>query len=116
MITRTAIFEGRIKPGHEEHFLMVFREQLMPMWQAFPHATNIRLLPVIAADSDAPPIALIQQIDYPSVAHLEETLASPPRARARVLTRELMELFEGRLYHLVSERHVVEDTACSEGR
>jgi hypothetical protein len=111
MITRTAIFEGRIKPGHEEHFLKVFREQLMPMWQAFPHATNIRLLPVVAADPGSPPIALIQQIDYPSVAHLVEALASPARARARELTLELMKLFEGRLYHLVSERHVVADAA-----
>ena len=111
MITRTAIFEGRIKPGHEAHFLKVFREQLMPMWQEFPHATNIRLLPVVASDPGSPAIALVQSIDYPSVAHLEEALASPARAKARALTLELMELFEGRLYHLVSERHVVDDAA-----
>mgnify|MGYP006289655729 CR=1 FL=1 len=109
MITRTAIFEGRIKPGCEERFLTAFREQLMPMWRDFPHATNIRLLPVQSSDPGAPQIALVQQIDYPSVAALEEALASPARARARVLTRELMEMFDGRLYHLVSERHVLED-------
>ncbi|MEY4762217.1 MAG: hypothetical protein RLZZ200_2073 [Pseudomonadota bacterium] len=111
MITRTAVFEGRIKPGCEERFLKAFREELMPMWQEFPHASNIRLLPVVAADPGSPPIALIQQIDYPSVAHLEEALASPARARARALTLELMQMFEGRLYHLVSDRLVVESSA-----
>jgi hypothetical protein len=103
MITRTAVFEGRYKPGCEARFLKACREELMPMWQQFPHATNIRLLPVRAADPESPAIVLIQQIDYPSVEALEEALASPARAKARIRTRELMELFEGRLYHVVSE-------------
>ena len=111
MITRTAIFEGRIKPGCEDRFLTAFREQLMPLWQQLPHARNIRLLPVQSSDPGSPQIALVQQIDYPSVAALEEALASPARAKARALTLELMEMFEGRLYHLVSERHVVDDDA-----
>jgi hypothetical protein len=111
MITRTAIFEGRFKPGCEERFLKAFREELMPLWQQFPHATNIRLLPVRSADPGSPEIVLVQQIDYPSVEALEEALASPARAAARARTLELMELFEGRLYHLVSERHVVDGSA-----
>jgi hypothetical protein len=112
VITRTAIFEGRFKPGCEERFLKAFRDQLMPLWREFPHATNIRLLPVQSSDPGSPQIALVQQIDYPSVEALEEALASPARAKARALTLELMELFEGRLYHLVSERHVVDDAGA----
>ena len=106
MITRTAVFEGRIKPGCEDRFLTAFREQLMPLWQKLPHASNIRLPPVQSADPGSPQIVLIQQVDYPSVAALEEALASPARDQARTLTRELMQMFEGRLYHLVSERHI----------
>jgi hypothetical protein len=103
MITRTAIFEGRIKPGLEQRFMHDVRNRLAPIWKRFPHAHNVRLLTAIAADADAPPIAMAQQIDYPSQAALEEALASPIRAEARALTLELMQMFEGRFYRVVSE-------------
>jgi hypothetical protein len=72
------------------------------MWHEFPHASNIRLYRVASTDDGAPPIAVIQQIDYPSAAALEEALASPARQRARAVTLELMQFFDGRLYHVVS--------------
>jgi len=48
------------------------------------------------------PIAMVQQIDYPSRAALEEAIRSPIRERARAVTLELMEMFDGRFYHLMS--------------
>ena len=111
MITRTAIFEGRIKPGCEARFFAGVEQRLAPLWRKFPHARNVRLLKVATADADAPPIVMIQQIDYPSQAALEEAIASPVRAEARVLTLELMEMFEGRFYHVVSEGNAVEHSA-----
>jgi hypothetical protein len=104
MITRTAIFEGRVKPGFEERFFAQIHERLAPLWERFPHARNVRLLRMVQADADAPPIIMIQQIDYPSLAALEEALASPVRTQARAVTLELMQWFEGRFYHLVSEQ------------
>ncbi len=103
MITRTAIFEGRVKPGCEEQFFTAITERLAPLWPQFPHASNVRMLRAIAADPDSPPIAMIQQVDYPSMAALEEAMGSPIRAQARAITMELVELFEGRFYHVVSE-------------
>lgn len=111
MITRTAIFEGRIKPGCEERFFAGVEQRLAPLWRRFPHARNVRLLKVAAADADAPPIVMIQQIDYPSHAALAEAIASPVRAEARAVTLELMEMFEGRFYHVVSEGNAVEQSA-----
>ena len=108
MITRTAIFEGRIKQGQEERFFSEIKARLAPLWRRVPHASNVRLLRVVAADGDAPPVAMIQQIDYPSHAALAEAIASPARAEARALTLELMEMFEGRFYHVVSEGNAVE--------
>jgi hypothetical protein len=107
VITRTAIFEGRVKEGHEERFFAEIDARLAPLWRRFPHATNVRLLRTAASDPDAPPIAMIQQIDYPSLAALEEALASPIRAEARAVTLELVKMFEGRFYHLVSENNAV---------
>jgi hypothetical protein len=109
MITRTAIFEGRIRKGCEERFFAEINGRLAPLWLRFPHASNVRLLRTVAADPDAHPVAMIQQIDYPSMAALEEAIASPLRAEARAVTLELIKMFEGRFYHVVGEARVVED-------
>ena len=111
MITRTAIFEGRVKNGCEERFFSEIKARLAPLWRQFPHATNIRLLRIMSSDADAQPVAMIQQIDYPSIAALEEAIGSPIRTEARAITMELMEMFEGRFYHLLSEGNVAEDGA-----
>jgi len=103
MITRTAIFEGTIKPGLETRFFDEIRERLVPLWKQFPNASNVRLLRVVAADDDALPIAMIQQIDYPTMEALRQAVASPVRAQAREITLEIMEMFEGRFYHVMSE-------------
>ena len=111
MITRTAIFEGRIKDGCEERFFSEISERLAPLWRQFPQASNVRLLRVAASDADALPIAMIQQIDYPSIEAMEAAIASPVRAQARAVTMELMGMFEGRFYHVVSQGNAVEPAA-----
>ena len=115
MITRTAIFEGRVKAGCEERFFKAVKERLAPLWYRFPDASNVRLLRIDAADADAPPIAMIQQIDYPSVAALEAALASPIRAEARAITLELLSMFDGRFYHVVSGDERAERTEYEGG-
>ena len=107
MITRTAIFEGRIKPGCEARFFAEVQERLVPLWQQFPKASNVRLQRVQDRDADAPSIVMIQQIDYPSVADVEAALASPVRSQARAVTLEILEMFEGRFYHLISGENLV---------
>lgn len=102
MITRTAIFEGRIKEGCEDRFFKELEDRLVPLWKEFPHAENVRYYRIVESDTDARLIAMIQQIDYPSMAALEEAVQSPVRDKARAVTMELMEMFEGRFYHLIS--------------
>ncbi len=110
MITRTAIFEGRIKDGCEERFFSEIKSRLAPLWRRFPNAINVRLLRATSCDATLP-VAMIQQIDYPSMAALEEAMASPIRAEARAVTLELMEMFEGHFYHVVSEGDALEGAA-----
>lgn len=105
MITRTAIFEGQVRDGHEDEFFKTVEVRLAPLWSQFPHAENVRWYRIIESDPDARPVAMIQQIDYPSKAALEEAVKSPVRDKARALTMELMKLFDGRFYHLVSGDH-----------
>ncbi|HWU02721.1 MAG TPA: hypothetical protein VN222_08295 [Novosphingobium sp.] len=102
MITRTAVFEGRVTPGHEEAFFGAVESRLAPMWAAFPHARNVRWHRITEADPESPPVAMIQQVDYPSRAALAQAIASPQRDAARALTLELAKMFEGRFYHYIS--------------
>ena len=55
-------------------------------------------------DPDAPPLVMVLAIDYPSLAAIEEALASPVRTQARAVTEEIARLFDGRFYHLVGQR------------
>ena len=103
MITRSAIFEGKIKEGFEARFFAEIEERLAPLWCQFPKATNVRLQRVIGRDDDAAPIVMIQHIDYPSRADIDAALASPIRTQARAVTLEILRMFEGRFYHVISE-------------
>jgi quinol monooxygenase YgiN len=106
-VTRTAIFEGRIKPGFEDVFFKQVRAKLVPLWRAFPGALDVRLLEIDQRDADAAPIVMIQQIDYADLAAIDAALASPQRTAARAATMEIMKMFEGRFYHLVSQSNVL---------
>jgi len=102
MITRRAIFEGRVVDGREEEFFDAVETRLAPLWQAFPHALAVRLFRIAACDDADRPVAMIQEVDYPDTAAMQAALASPQRDAARAMTLELMEMFEGRFYHVVS--------------
>ena len=103
MLTRTAIYEGTIKTGQEEEFFHQVENRLDPIWRQFPHVQAVRVQRVIAPDADAPPIAMIMEMDFLSQAAMAESLASPIRETSHAATLEVMELFEGRFYHLVTE-------------
>lgn len=102
MITRRAIFEGRVKDGQEEHFFHEVETRLAPLWQAFPHALAVRLFRADECDDAERPVLMIQEVDYPDMACLKEAITSPQRDAARAVTMELMEMFEGRFYHVIS--------------
>lgn len=104
MYTRCAIFEGQITPGREDEFFALVEERLLPLWKQMPHATAVRVLRGERHDADAPPIAMMQEIDYPSLAAIDEALSSPIRTQARAVTEEIVKLFDGRFYHIVYRR------------
>lgn len=102
MITRTAIFEGRVAKGREDEFFSGVETRLAPLWQAFPHALAVRFWRADECDDAERPVALIQQVDYPSLEAMREAIISPQRDAARAMTMELMEMFDGRFYHVIS--------------
>lgn len=104
MLTRLAVFEGHITPGREEDFFAIVEHTLLPIWKRMPNATAVRVTRTLEPDADAPPVVMVQEVDYPSRAALEQALASPVRLEGRVATQSLFSMFEGRFYHYVQER------------
>jgi hypothetical protein len=103
MLTRTAIYEGRVAAGREEEFFRLVGEKLDPIWRQFPHVRAVRVQRTLDRDDETPPIAMIMEMDFPDRAAMRESLASPIRESAHAATLEVMRLFEGRFYHLVAE-------------
>ena len=103
MITRFALFEGKVKEGQTEAFRKAVIERILPKWRQFPHATDVRISFAEARDEGAPEYPMILAINYPSLQAVEEALASPVRSEARAATEAVLtEFFEGRIHHHVT--------------
>lgn len=76
----------------------------MPIWWTFPGVTDVRLLRHVDSDPHAPRVHMALEFDYPSREALESTLVSPERAKAKAATKQLMTMFDGRIFHIVFER------------
>jgi hypothetical protein len=101
MYTRSAIFEGVIRPGKTDLFLDIIKNKLLPIWTRMPNVQDVRLFWPEEKDSEAPEIVLVQQIDYPSREAIEEALNSSVRDEAVAASRALENVFDGRHYHYI---------------
>jgi hypothetical protein len=103
MFIRCAFFEGKVKPGCDEAFARFVKESLLPLWTRFPGAQEVRVLRQQESDTGSPHYAMVLAIKYPSMAAIEMAMASDVRAQSRAETGELVEMFEGRIFHTIFE-------------
>ena len=108
MLTRTAIYQGKVRDGRNDEFFRRVRDELEPLWRRFPHVAAVRVQRTVSADTDAAPIAMILEMDFPDQAAIDACLASSIRPESHAATVEVMKLFEGRFYHLVAEATVLD--------
>lgn len=101
MYIRCAFFRGRARPGREAEFTAYVREKLVPLWTRFPGAEEVRVLRQEEADVEEPHFEMVLQIRYPSKAAIEAALASDVRTRSREVTKGLLEMYEGDIFHTV---------------
>jgi hypothetical protein len=103
MLIRCAFFEGRVKPGFEQQFSKFVADRLVPLWNNFPGAREVRVLRQIDADTPVPHYAMVLQIQYPDQTAMDLALASEVRAQSRAETAELVKMYDGRIFHTVFE-------------
>ncbi|NTF34314.1 hypothetical protein [Rhizobium skierniewicense] len=103
MITRYALFEGKVKDGQTDAFRKAVIERILPKWKQFPQASDVRVSFAEARDEGAPELPMILAINYPNLEAVEAALASPVRSEARAATEAVLsEFFEGRIHHHVT--------------
>lgn len=101
MFIRCAFFKGRVRPGHEADFTRYVREQLVPLWTQFPGAQEVRVLRQVECDMDDPRLEMVLAIRYPSREAIDRALASEVRAQSREVTKGLLALYDGVVFHTV---------------
>lgn len=102
MITRYALFEGRIKPDMTDAFRKAVTDRLVPLWTQFPGNTDVRVMFGEDRDAGAPEFPLILAITYPDTETMETALTSDARNQSKDVTGQVVgEFFEGRIHHHV---------------
>jgi hypothetical protein len=104
MITRFALFEGTVTPGHEAAFRAEVLERLVPLWTQFTGNTDVRVMFGEERDEGAPEFPLILAISYPDRATMAQALDCPARFKSREVTGDVVARhFVGRIHHHVTE-------------
>jgi quinol monooxygenase YgiN len=106
MITRYALFEGRVRDGQTSEFRAAVLSEILPKWRAFPGALAVRVGFVDERDEGAPELAMFLAVSYPDRAAVDAALASPARAEAKAATDSVLaRFFQGRIHHHITEAH-----------
>ena len=105
MITRYALFEGKIHAGRETEFREFVQQRLVPLWVRFPGALEIRVTYEVSRDEGSGSYPLVLAVSYPDVAAVDTALQSKVRFESREVTKELLKMFTGAVHHHVCEAH-----------
>jgi hypothetical protein len=102
VITRYALFEGKVAEGQEAGFRAAVSAEILPLWKKFPGALSVRVSYAVQRDDGAPEFPMILAVSYPDVAAVDAALASPIRTEARAATESVLaRFFTGRIHHHV---------------
>lgn len=106
MITRYALFEGRVHDGQAKAFQQAILAEVLPKWKAFPGALAVRVSFAEFRDDGAPEYPMILAVSYPDLETVEAALASPARTAAKAATDAVLaRFFTGRIHHHVTTAH-----------
>jgi hypothetical protein len=109
MITRYALFEGKVHDGQNAAFRDAVLTEILPKWRAFPGALSVRVTFAEERDEGAPEYPMILAISYGDLKAVETALASPVRSEARAATESVLaRFFTGRIHHHVTTAHEFE--------
>ena len=101
MFIRCAFFQGKVKPGSEQAFNNYIRKELVPLWTRFPGAQEVRVLRQVESDVADPHFGMVLSVRYPTRESIEIALASEVRLQSREVSKDLIAMFDGNVFHTV---------------
>lgn len=115
MITRYALFEGKIKDGELEAFRAAFLNNAVPQLKQMPNIVSLNVSFSESQDDGAAEFPIIMAVTYRSLESMTIALESPERQKAKTITeRILSKYFEGHIHHHVTTSHdhmIIQETA-----
>ncbi|MBU74587.1 MAG: hypothetical protein CMM73_02620 [Rhodospirillaceae bacterium] len=104
MLTRLAIFHGRVRDGQDTAMRRYVEDVLAPLWRQFDGAEEVRVMYGVEQDDGGPEIPLILAITYLDRAAMSRALDSPARYESRDLLPGFFETYlNGSLHHYLMD-------------
>ncbi len=104
MIIRCAVLEGSVaeadRAGFDHHMATTVRAAIA----RYPGIRAVRLRRPVETEAGAPPIYMIFDLCFDSLAAMHAALASPVRQEVRSEIARMMSVFHGTVYHLILEQ------------
>jgi len=103
MIIRSAVLEGTVPEGERAAFDRQMATTVLDAIASYPGLLRVELRRPVEAEAGAPPVYMVFDLHFPSLAAMHAALASPVRQEVRARLGAVMKAFQGRVYHLVLE-------------
>jgi hypothetical protein len=103
MIIRSAVLEGHVHEADRPEFDRLMRTEVLQAVARYPGLARVVLRQPVEQEEGAPPIVAVFDLHYPTLQAMQDALASPVRQQVRALMASSARLFQGRVYHLVTD-------------
>lgn len=100
MWVRCGMFVGSVKPENQAKFNTFIDTRVRDKISGFPGLRKLRVLRARWLEDGDPGIYQTIEMTFDSLEAIEAALASPQRAENIVLMKEIMPLFEGKVFHV----------------
>ena len=101
MIIRSAVLEGTVPEAHRAAFDTAMRGSVRSAIGRYPGLHTVKLRWPAEAEAGAPPVYVVFDLYFDSLDAMHVALASAVRQEVRQSLGVVMQMFEGRVYHLI---------------
>ena len=103
MIVRSAILEGTVAASDRAGFDRHMETTVLQAIARYPGLREVRLRRPVETEAGAPPVYMVFDLYFDSLAGMHAALASPVRQEVRAQIGQVMSVFSGKVYHLILE-------------
>jgi hypothetical protein len=103
MIIRSVMLEGSVADAGRPEFDHHLRGRVREILATYPGILGVKMRWPKEIEEGAPPIYVCFDLYFTDLVAMHAALASPTRQAVRAAMREIMPLFQGRIFHLITE-------------